>query len=84
MSLKDQLDGMDLISIASYVIGLQNLQENREQSAQNDIQSANDKQAKYLLEELKAMFETQNKMLKEIVSRLDRLELNLYRSSGLR
>ena len=38
----------DLLNIVSILIGLQNLQENREQSEHNDIQSANDNQAKML------------------------------------
>ena len=39
----------DILNLASLMIGLQNLNENREQSAQNDVQRANDKQANYLL-----------------------------------
>ena len=60
-----------LISAFSLILGYQNLLENRAQSAQNDVQSANDKQAQYLLQELKTMFEEQNAMLKEIIAKLD-------------
>ena len=60
-----------LLSAFSLILGYQNLLENRAQSAQNDVQSANDKQAQYLLQELKTMFEEQNAMLKEIIAKLD-------------
>ena len=58
---------LDLANIISLVIGMQNLQENREQSAHNDIHTANAEQAKYLLTELIAKFEEQNVMLREIL-----------------
>lgn len=61
----------DLVSILSLVIGLQNLQENREQSAHNDVKSANEEQEKHLLQELRTMFEEQNAMLKSILARLE-------------
>ena len=57
----------DLLNIVSILIGLQNLQENREQTAHNNVQIANDNQAKFLLDELKKQFDEQNKMLNEIL-----------------
>lgn len=66
----NQLSIIDLLSILSFLLGCENLLENREQSRQNDVQSANNKQAKYLLEELSRKFEEQNKILEEIVSKL--------------
>ena len=57
----------DLLNIVSILIGLQNLQENREQTAHNDVQIANDNQAKFLLDELNKKFDEQNKMLNEIL-----------------
>ena len=57
----------DLLNIVSILIGLQNLQGNREQPAHNDVQIANDNQAKFLLDELKKQFDEQNKMLNEIL-----------------
>lgn len=57
----------DLLNLVSILIGLQNLQENREQSEYNDIQSANDNQTKFLLDELNKKFDEQNKMLNEIL-----------------
>ncbi len=41
--------------------------ENRQQSAQNDVAAANDKQAEYLLEELGRKFDEQNEMLGKIL-----------------
>ncbi len=76
---------IDLINIFSFVIGMQNLNENEVQSAktiellqENNIEKANDRQAHILLKALSAEFEQQNKAiaeiqqtLKEIVKRMD-------------
>lgn len=66
--------GLDSLAILSVILGIENLEENRSQSAQsekllrqNNVQDANDKQAQYLLEELRKQFDEQNKMLKEIL-----------------
>ena len=56
---------INLINILSFVVGLENMRENRLQSAQNDVQSANDSQAKYLLNEINRRFDEQNKILEE-------------------
>lgn len=61
----------DLLNLASVLIGLQNLSENREQSAHNDVQKANDKQAEFLLQEINRQFQEQNQMLTEIKEKLD-------------
>lgn len=68
---RDEL--INLINILSFMVGLENMQENRLQSAQNDVQAANDKQAKYLLEEINRRFDEQNEMLKNIQKELDKL-----------
>lgn len=54
---------IDILAIISVVLGIINVQENRLQSAQNNVQSANDHQAKYLLEEITRKFDDQNKIL---------------------
>ena len=64
---------IDLINIVSLIIGMQNLQENREQSEHNDVQAANAEQAKYLLSELAKQFEVQNKILSEQTSMLQEI-----------
>lgn len=61
---------MNLVNALSLIIGMQNLQENREQSAHNDIHSENELQAQYLLTEIVALFEEQNTMLIEILKLL--------------
>lgn len=65
---------MDLLSVLSVLLGLENLEENRQQSEQqlqilrqNDVNAANDRQASYLLEELGRKFDEQNAMLKSIL-----------------
>lgn len=62
-----QFDALDIISVLSFCLGYENLIENRQQSAQNNVSAANDKQAKYLMEELGRRFEEQNEMLREIL-----------------
>ena len=70
MDSQREFGWIDALSVASFLLGYENLVENREQSKQNDVQSANDKQAKYLLEELGRKFDEQNEMLKKIMDSL--------------
>lgn len=58
------------LAVLSFLLGYENLLENRDQSRQNDVQSANDRQAKYLLEELGRKFDEQNEMLRKIMDAL--------------
>lgn len=69
-----EFDFVDVISILSLALGYENLLENRQQLAQNDIGAANDAQAKFMLEEINRRFEDQNKVLAEIQQRLQSLE----------
>lgn len=46
----------DILNLASLMVGLQNLSENRSQSEHNDIQRENDRQATYLLTEIARLF----------------------------
>ena len=64
---------INLINVLSFVIGYSNLQENRQQSAHNDVQVANDKQAHYLLQEINRRFDEQNKILDEQNVMIERL-----------
>ena len=66
-----QFNALDILTVASFLIGAKNLQENREQSTHNDISAANEKQAEYLLQELTRKFEEQNAILKEILEVLN-------------
>lgn len=70
----DNINGNDIINALSLLLAVANLNENREQSAHNDVQTANDKQAEYLLREINTKFEQQNEMLLEIMARLELLE----------
>ena len=68
----NNLKSLDILSIASFLLGYENLMENREQSRQNNVQSANDKQAKYLLEEIQGQFDEQNKKINRILEILEK------------
>lgn len=61
------LKGLDVLAVASFLLGYENLIENRQQSAHNDVSAANDKQAAYMLEELTKKFDEQNEMLRKIL-----------------
>ena len=61
----------DILNLASLIVGLQNLNENRQQSAHNDVQVANDKQAQFLLGEITRQFNEQNAMLRQILEILE-------------
>lgn len=67
-----QFDALDFLTVFSALLGYENLIENRQQSAQNDVSAANDKQAKYLIEELGRRFEEQNEMLRKILEAVKR------------
>lgn len=58
---------LDALAVLSILLGYENLIENRQQSQQNDVQSANDKQAAFMLAELNRRFDEQDKMLKQIL-----------------
>ena len=63
---------INLINILSFVVGLENMRENRLQSAQNDVQSANDKQAEYLLNEINRRFDEQNRTLERLIELMEK------------
>lgn len=75
-----QQNNSDWLDIFSILLALQNLQENREQTKQNDVQAANDKQAKLLIDEMNAKFDEQNKKLKNIEDKINAL---LVRRGGI-
>lgn len=64
-------DDLDVLSVFSVYLSMLNLFENRAQSAHNDVSSANDKQAQFLIAELGRKFDEQNEMLKKILSTLE-------------
>lgn len=62
---------LDALGLFSVFLAMLNLQENRIQSAHNDVSAANDKQAQYLLTALYQKFDEQNEMLKKILTILE-------------
>lgn len=57
----------NLLNIISILLGYENLMENRQQSADNDIERNNQKQAKQILDDLHEQFAYQNRLLEEIL-----------------
>ena len=60
----------NLVNLLALGIGVMNLQENREQTAYNDVHASNQKQAEYLLNEINARFDEQNRILAKILERM--------------
>lgn len=58
---------MDALAIISFIIGYENLIENRSQSAQNDVNAANDRQAQLILSEVNKRLDRQDEILKQIL-----------------
>lgn len=67
MGEQRQFDALDVLSVLSLLLGYENLLENRQQSAHNDVSVANERQARFLMEKLGRRFEEQNAMLREIL-----------------
>lgn len=57
----------DLLNVISIMLGYENLMENREQSAQNNVAKHNQKQAEFILNDLHKRLDYQNKLLEEIL-----------------
>lgn len=74
MASNGQFDALDALGIASFLLGWENLMENRQQSAQNDVGAANDKQASYLLAEIGKRLDIQDRTLERILEKLEKLE----------
>lgn len=53
----------NLLNLISILLGYENLMENRQQSAENNISKSNQEQAKQILDDLHEQFNKQNKML---------------------
>lgn len=71
MNQREQFGVLDLITVLSFALGLQNLQENRIQTAHNDVNKANDQQAKLLLDELSGQFDEIKDMLRRALDILE-------------
>ena len=60
-------DFMDAIAILSFVIGIENYEENLSQSDKDDIMQAIDEKTSGILEAIKTELENQNKMLRQML-----------------
>ena len=67
----------NLLDLISVLVGLENLMENRQQSAENDVNSANQRQAKEILNDLHERFDKQNAMLEYQNHLLEEIKLLL-------
>lgn len=67
MDNQNPWNALNLLNVVSVFLALENLYENRAQTAQNDVNAANERESRYLLEELGKRFNEQNEMLAEIL-----------------
>ena len=67
-------DFMDALSLASFIVGIANYNENLSQSDKDDMMQALDKKTNDMLSRLEQDLEEQNEMLKEILDVLKRIE----------
>lgn len=74
MNERNGIEFADILGIMSFMLGMENLYENRQQSAQNDVGAANDKQASYLLEEIGKRLDEQDRTLDRILKKLEQME----------
>lgn len=61
------------LNLISILLGYENLIENRQQSAENNISKSNQEQAKQILDDLHAQFNIQNAMLEYQNSLLEQI-----------
>lgn len=74
-----EYDFLDILTVLSFYLGYRNLIENEQQSKstdelikKNDVNVANDNQAKFLLQELSRKFDEQNAMLERILKAVEK------------
>lgn len=67
-----QLSFLDIINIASFLISLENLEENMTQSDKQDLQKELSDKADLLLKEIHQHLEQQDKKIDEILRRIDK------------
>ena len=70
---QSEFNSLDMLNILSFWIAILNLEQNIEQSKDQDIYKANDKQQKEMLQEIHNEFEAQNEWLSLIEHRLDKI-----------
>lgn len=70
----NQLEFVDILSIASFVIGLMNLGENMTQGDKQDLMSELSNKADMLLTEIHGHLERQDAKIDEILKKLEELQ----------
>ena len=65
---------LDAISVVGFIVGIMNYEENLSQSDKDDIIKKSSEDAQRILEHIDKHVDEQNKMLQEILSRLEKLE----------
>lgn len=68
----NQLSFIDLLSVASFVIGLENLEENLTQGDKQDLQKDLSDKADLLLKEIHEHLERQDQKIDEILRRINK------------
>lgn len=64
-------DFLDAVALVSFIIGIANYNENLSQSDKDDMMHALDEKANVMLERLEADLEEQNKLLRQILDKLN-------------
>ncbi len=72
MNYRNQLDALDILNVLAFWLGLENLRENREQSAHNDVNAANEKQAAMMMDGILEQFEEVKAMLARVIDLLEK------------
>ena len=69
--LLDNHLNIDLLTVISLILQYENLLENRQQSFDNDVNVANDRQAKFILDKINTRLDEQDRLLRTILERLN-------------
>lgn len=70
---QSEFNSLDMLNILSFWMAILNLEQNIEQSKDQDIHKANDKQQKDMLKAIHREFDEQNQRLSFIEHRLDKI-----------
>lgn len=70
--MNSQLEFLDILAIASFVIGLENLEENLTQGDKQELMSELDTKTERVLKEIKKELQYQNILLVDIQKRLEK------------
>ena len=81
---QSEFNSLDMLNILSFWIAILNLEQNIEQSKDQDIHKANDKQQKDMLEAIHREFDEQNQRLSLIEHRLDKILSDLTIDARIR